>query len=129
MKSLILGLALMSSTSAFATGSLFCELSVGTLSTLSLSLGSARMYGNPIISDVSLNGSGASYRHINTDIPKDQVVNYMSTGTQLYILALDNDFSNKTLEMSYDFIKNKGSAVLTLDGKTMKFTKIKCELE
>ncbi len=129
MKSLLLGLALLTSASAFATGSLSCELSVGTLSTLSLSVGTSHMYGNPMISDISLNGSGASYRHINTEIPKDQVVNYMSTGSQLYILALDNEFNNKVLEMSYDFNKNKGSAVLTVDGKTMKLTKIKCELE
>lgn len=130
MKSFFIALALLSNASAFASGGVSCDLSVGTLSTLDLSFATGNVMGSPIISDVTLVGSGAKFRHINTTIRRSLVVNYMNTGSQLYIHSLDDNAERSVVILGYNFDTKKGSAITNVDGKkTIKLKKIKCEQE
>jgi len=129
MKTLLLSLSLLVAAPAFATGGFDCELSPGTLSTLNVSAGTSHMYGNPLLGDLQLSGSGARFRSIQGTILKDHIVNYKNNGSELYILALDNEMNEKALELTYNLKTNKGKALVNINGVSATLTKIKCEFE
>lgn len=123
MKSIVLGLALILSTQAFATGGFYCTTPAKKYE---FSGTTGRVYGNPLVGGIYVTVSGQEKKY-----SKGNVVGYWNMGDNLKFAILDDNAEKLLYKVEASYVySNEGPnyvGVLTLDSG--EFFLVECEAE